>query len=338
MIKYTTRSSGGENVLEKIYTAESVSTGAEVKSNTLTVLDRRMGLTDDMTYSSSAKVLSNDQIKVSVNGATVITVPEDRSSYDDFRKSSMSYFKKGCKVDIYDISAANSAKIVVIYGVNTSKEADLNAPINILNEMSQSENPKTGDIMYLAEGYKASASNGKGSFSSWISKESDSVYKNMDKGAIFRTGTDKDGFATIKEDNVYYQIGEENKFGRFILTGQGETEDDKNSNYVRILGSVVASDDSTVSIIPERLDAKEDDEEEGYDRTKVQLYNISSFKDAQILIYDYKNDKLELIEGEYEPAIASLQTYESGVEPSKVFIFAYKNVPKLLCILPVDTY
>ena len=100
-----------------------------------------------------------------------------------------------------------------------------------------------------------------------------------------------------------------------------------------LLGSIVAKDEESLSIAPEKLTK----DSEGYNESNLQLYNVKDFKNTQILKYDNAGKTLDIIEipnDEYQSAIDALSAYDDGTEPSKVLLYVYKKAVKLLVILP----
>lgn len=330
LIKYTTKTVSGENVFDKIYTASDVDKGGDVvadKLNRLSTITKE----DSASYSTSSKTLSYDGTKVNLSNAIVFVVPKD-GKYNNFRKSTVSSTfttdTNSCKVEVFDVSSASVPKVVVAYGVNSSQKISDSSAVCVLTDISEAKNDDQS--MKKLKGYKSTGSTPKGTFDSmWVSPDSDKdIVDSLSKGDIFRAGLDDDGYTLFEDDDantdLIYQVDGDNTFGLF-----GKISD--SSQYGLILGSVVAKDESAISIAPEEL--SKDSESYG----DVQLFNVSDFSGAQILVYDNTGKNLEINEvdgSEYAAAIDALNAYDDGVEPSKVLVYIYKRSVKLLVVLP----
>ncbi len=330
LIKYTTKTVSGETVLDKVYTATPVDKGSEVVSDKLTTLST---ITRDVAsdYSSSTSTITYDGTKVNLSNATVFVVPED-GVYNNFKKSTVSsVFSTTGKymVEVFDVSAVNVPKVVVAYGVDSSKKIEESSPIYIMTSKTQATNDDTS--MYKLGGYKTSSSSTSTFDSMWVSKDSDdSLVDSLSMGDIFRAGTDSDGYTTFVDDEertqFIYRVGEDNDYGIFGKINES-------SKYGVIIGSVYAKDEDAISIAPTKL-TKDSEEYSGKD---LLLYNIKNFSNATVLKYDNTGKELEIIEipsDERTSAIDALSAYDDGVEPSKILIYFYKNSAKLFVILP----
>lgn len=330
LIKYTTRNVNGEAILGKVYTAEAVGVGGEVVSDKLKMLST-ITRSDASQYDSSSSVITCNGTKVNLSNATVFVVPDD-GDYSKFKKSSVSSVFQSAgtyNIEVFDVSAVNVPKVVVVYGADSSQDIADSSPVYIVTNKAQATND--GVSMYKLGGYEV----GK-SFDTfdkmWVSNDSDSsIVASLSVGDIFRVGTDSDGYALFKgnDDNktqILYQVGANNTYDLF-----GQISDI--SEYGLIIGSVVAKDESAISIAPEKLTK----ESPNYGTSELQLFNVTDFRDAQILKYDNTGKNLDIIEipsDEYQAAIDALGAYNDGVEPSKVLVYIYKNSVKLFVILP----
>lgn len=326
LVKYSTRTSGGKTVFDNIYTAGSVDKGAEVVNDKLTIL-ASVTADDPAVYNSSTKVLTVGSTKINVSSAKVISVPDDRSEYSDFgAKTYSSVFKNNgsYNVEVFDVSATNSAKIVVVYGIDNSQKVDSSSPVYVLKERSTSK-----DNMEQIEGYKSSGSSAKGSFTELVSDESDrKTVNSLREGDIFRAGTDKEGNTLIEAENIIYKVNDSNSFG--IYRDNNEVEQDiHKAEFIVILGSVVARDDSSIIVVPEEL-SKGD----SYDESLEQIFNVSDFDRARVLIYDNTDRELKVVEGDYESALSGLVSSINDSDPSKVLIYMSEGKIQLLCVLP----
>ena len=341
LIKYTTKTVSGETVLDKIYTATEVEKGGEIVSDQLT---KYAGINKDtpVEYNTGTKKAGN----ISLSGATAFIVPDD-GNQDDFKKTTVSNAlskTQEYKLEAFEISATNVAKFVVVYGIDTSKQITDTTFINIITEMSSAV--KDDEPMVKIKGYSSSSGTVKRDFDAWVSNKSDNK-DGICVGDIIRCGTDKDGDSLIMKDDAkntqyIYKFDEDNteRYGLFDNNVKKTGKDCKvnsNSYFVTILGSVVAvdADGGQISIIPKEM--HQGDEYSDAEQAEIQIFDINTFKNAQIVKYDTTGKKLEItqIESEdYEAAITGLNALNDGVEPSKVLVFISRNNKRLFVILP----
>lgn len=330
VIKYTTRTSDGHQVFDKILTAKTVNAGADVVSDKLTML-AGVKYDEPMTYNSTSRKLTNDNnVSISIGNSIIFVVPEDRESYDDFRKSSVStIFKNGVSnysVEAFDVTSGNAPKVVVAYGASSAQAVDSSSPVYVLDEIYEDNNSAESSVMNRIKGFKSSGTSASATFDEWVSDDtSSSVIRNMEAGDIFRAGTDRYGYTVVDSDYIIYKMNGSNSFG---MTIEPSNQDMYDAEFVSILGSVAARDDESVSVAPEELSA--DDE---YDTTTAISFNITDFEGAQVLVYDTTGQKLEIVESDYESALGGLTAVGQGT-PSKVLIYMSEGKIKLLCVLP----
>ena len=325
-IKYTTKTSGGKTVLDKIYTATGADNGAEVVSNAITYYTPSNGQT--MKYDSTAKQLKVGNVSVNIGSATIFVVPNNRGEYKNYKKAGLSAtFKNGQSytVDLFDVSKTNAAKVVVCYGGNASSDVDSLSAVNVLSEDPESRtNTDNGDTMNYLTGYKASYSSAKGTLGTWLSDETEYIPQ---LGDIFRAGTDRDGFAVAKNRDLLYRVGGNNQFG--ILKGASNFYQDE---CAIMLGSVIATDDNSISILPQRLA-----EGDIIDSTSEAMnFTFSQFSGARVLQYDDAGRELVIndVSDDYEGVLKGLAGYNEGLSnPDKVLLYMHKGSVKLLCVL-----
>ena len=328
VIKYTTKTVNGNVVFDKVYTATSVDKGGEIVSDKLTTLSN-IKREDTAKYESS--YITCNGTKINLGSAIVFIVPED-GVYNNFKKSSVSYVFNASgnyNVEVFDVSATNVPKVVVAYGADSTKKITTSTPICVIKE--KTESMKDDENAWKLAGYKTSTAFSEFD-SMWISDDSNrDIVESLARGDIFRTGTDADGDALFvagdeERTHIIYQVDKENEFGIF-----GKIN---NASYSGVLlGSIVAKDEESLSIAPEKLTK----DSEGYNESNLQLYNVKDFKNTQILKYDNAGKTLDIIEipnDEYQSAIDALSAYDDGTEPSKVLLYVYKKAVKLLVILP----
>ncbi len=344
LVKYTTRKSDGKDVFAKIVTVSGADQGQDITTDKLTAL--KSFYNDDMsdpktaTYSSSSKTLTTVEegdaapTKISLGNAVVISVPEDREDYDEFRKTSISSsLKDGVSytVEVFDLSKSNVPKVVVVYGADNSQAVNTLSPVYIVDSIGQELN--NGDEMYRAEVYDVA--DGSTSLKKiWISDESDDE-GDLEPGDIFRAGLDRDGHSVAEEDYMILDMSEGVSFGTVLEDAREDITDIEEAEFVTIVGSVVARDEETI-LIADRKFSDDDVKEQSYLTTDAMSFDIEQFEDAIVLTYDTEGDELEIISGDYIETIAGFTSYTDEVAPTKILIYMSEGEIKLLCVLPSE--
>lgn len=348
LVKYSTKTSGGKTVLDKIVTLRGnsgndndvLTSGGDVSNDRLTrlsTIERQK-----FTYSSSSGKLTGADKKTVItltSSAIVFTVPDDRSDYESIAKTSVSSTFKNNEtydIDVYDVSTSNIPKVIVALGKDSSHEVDSASPVYVLTEKSQGTNDDR--TMDLFKGYKSSPDSAKGEFSDWISTEtSSSIIADMTEGDIYRAGSDKDGYSTIKEEDILYKYGEDNtgRFKKYNVTGTNKNEDFYKAEFSCVLGSVTAKETDEASVVtsiavkPGNLTERD----ESYTGTGDLTFNASEFSNAQVLVYDTSAQKLKINSESVDAALGQITSVRDG-NPTKVLIYMSEGKVKLLCVLP----
>lgn len=348
VIKYTTKTVDGKTVFDKIITANGVSKGKEVVSDELTKFTS-VDATENFVYNSSTNKLTGEDSKLTIglSGAIVFTVPDDneRNDVDKFSKKSVSdVFKNGISynIEVYDVTASNTAKVVVALAQDNTQAVNSASPVYVLNEISEENNSDEGTAMTLFKGFKASPNSSGAEFSEWMSSDSSSVTDDMQSGDIYRAGTDSDGYATVDSGDIIYRYGSSIKYGVTKETSglsasalaSLELED---AEFATIIGSVTVNDQDADSIAV--LPAEKTQQDAEYEITSDEItFDISDFSSAMTIIYDTtsNNGKLTLLrESDTESVVRGLTPIQNG-NPSKVMIYMSEGRIRLLCVLPQD--
>lgn len=329
LVKYSTRTSDGKTVFNKIYTAEAVA-AADIETDELHLFEG-IDENDDMEYNSSSKTLTGGGSNIKVTNSIVFSIPEDRTDYDGFKKTTVSSsFKNTNKynVEFFDVNKSNVATVVVLYGADNSQAVDSTSPIYIVNA-HPGEGEWNGETKPQLEGYKVTM-DGMSTFTEFFSDESTNI-NDLEIGDIFRAGTDRDNLPLFDDKYMLFDVDGRNEFG---INKDPAGEDMYRAEYVTIMGSVISADDANIMIAPEELN--EGDEQE--DASNNITFSISEFDSAAIFTYVDGQSGLELekaSDGDYEAILTSLSTLESG-EPSKVLIYMTEGDIMLLCVLPTE--
>ncbi len=353
LVKYTTRKSDGKDVFAKIVTVGGVDQGQDITTDKLTALKgfytdnedaNDMSSPKTATYNSTSKTLVTveggdaSSTKVSVGNAVVISVPDDRTDADEFRKTSVSSALKNGKnymVEVFDLSKSNVPKVVVVYGADNSQAVDSLSPVYIVDSVELADN--NGESMYRAGVYKTTNLSGSAA-KEWISDDSDAP-EDLETGDIFRVGFDKDGYAVVENKYMIFDVDGTNecgiKFDEKELEEAGGELDIKEAEFVTIIGSVVVMDDEDGKLLVAGKEFTDEEiEAQSYPTTDAMDFDIEQFSDAIVLTYDTEGDNLELISGDYADTIAGFTSYKDGITPTKILIYMSEGEIKLLCVLP----
>lgn len=334
VIKYTTTTHNGYNCLDSIYTVTNSSyvSGGQTIENDKLYYDSRFSHADDLTYSSS-RLTSDSGLSLSVSSAIVFNVPSDneRNDSDKFSKSANWTRNKEYTVEAFDVSTANAARVVVVYGGSSATEINEYSPLYVIENMGQSHNSSTGEIMYNADGYKVTTSSSSSFSSEWISTESNSIMKKANIGDIYRAGTDSDGYTLFDSNYVVYSDSIKGRC--YMETNEKNKNDWFEGEYTVIYGSVYSSDSvDGMVIVPEYI-------EEGDELSdSATQYTIpkSSFSSSKIIAYSDTNNGLELIDksSDRDSVLEELNAYadNTGLAPAKVVVYMYYGQVKLMAV------
>ncbi len=339
-IKYSTRTSGGKTVLNKVITMQPTEkTQSEITTDKLYFYSK-VDASKKMTYTSSSKQLKNTAgVSVNIGSAIVFAVPSDRKAYDDYAKKTSSAFASSLsyKVELFDVTGTNAAKVVVMFDASAETKVGAYSPIYIIDDVyDEKNNANEGEIMTKLEGYYVDYGNSKGNLSAWLSTEGIDDSRGGDdfvpqKGDIFRAGKDRKGYSTAQENFILYSLDGGAKFG----THPKESVDFDRDDYAVIIGTVMAKDDASITVRDEDIDQSDDiDPDEN-----VNIFNFSRFSNARVLKYDNTGSKLEIsdLSADYQAVLNGLNTYKEGASnPSQVLIYAADGVIRLLVILPTE--
>lgn len=332
VIKYTTRNVDGDKAFAKIYVAEEATNGADLESDSLNYYGKIDG-SETVKYNSNAKQLKGDNGSLSVNNSIVFVVPSDRKDFDEYAKKNPFKHNKEYSVEAFDVQTTGNAKIIVCYGESSATSVDEYSPVYVIKEdVEERVNDAEGETMDYLSAYSAVLSNAKGTLENWNSPDSEYT---PEIGDIFRAGTDKDGYTKTEDDYLIYRVGEtdEDAYG---LTKE-PSGDMYNAYFTAILGTVVAIDDSSISILPEYVDDSYDQDDAIAD---AENFLFDEFNGARILQYDNSGRDLEVtdVSDDYEGVLKSLNPYKEGSEisPTRVFLYMSKGKVRLFCVLDED--
>ncbi len=332
LVKYSTRVSNGAMVVDRFYTATSTDKGESLVSDKLYYYNAA-DASSKSSYTTTGTRFTNGSKSISASNSIVFVVPSDRSQHDDYSKSTVaSTFRtvtasatQGYNVEFYDVSPTNIAKVVVSYGANAASVVDNYTGLSVVNEdieYSMNDNETMG---YL-KGFTSAYNKPKGTLETWLSPKSSFTPV---PGDIFRHATDSDGYATIDSANVLYKVAGGNTYGEFKDGSNFLT-----STYAVMLGSIVATDETSISILPQYLTATDTP----VDTSSATPFAISNFSSARVLKYDYDNNG-QLIAvndagSDYEGVLKGLTSYNNGQSnPTKVLLYLYQGAVRMIAVL-----
>lgn len=362
LIKYVTVGSGTSLQISKIYTMNEAFSGAEIIVDKPTIY-ANVNATMSAQYNATSKKLvvkdgSTTVASIGVGSSTIFIVPTNRKAYDDYAKVSLaSAFKDNgiYNVEVFDVSKTNNAAVVVCYGDEAADtSANSMSPVNVLTEIELTSNAANNGIaMYQMKGYASSYSKPKTTFGKdtsnpvWLDVDDPKAMDWVPEiGSIFRYGTNKEGFAVIDDDGerdgesclIYDPSASRNIFGTFLEDARGSSYMNfEEAEYAVILGSVVATDSSSFSVIDRNVTGGVADEISEIDLANALNITFSEVSGARVLVYDDSARELIItdVSDDYQANLQGLVGYDpSGeVKPSKVMIYSSKGKIRLICIL-----
>ena len=326
LIKYSTKTVNGKKCFDNIYVAQSVSAGAEVKSDKLTKLSTVVATDgNELTYTSASSILSRTGVSVGVSGATVISIPETLTDYKEYSKKTASeaFRNNGTyKVEVYDVSVANAAKIVLLYGGSSEQAVDELSPVYVYLDKAGAINDNNKNA-YMMEAFKIPYTGSASKVTDeWVSVDSSTLLEGYTTGDIFRAGLDRYGHTKLEADKLLYDADGNSTYQEVGTMGV--------SDYYAILGSVAAVDleGQQISIAP-----KKSTEMTATDVAAARTFAFSKFSSAKVLMYETVDGKLEVKEYPYDAALSMLTAYSPETTPSEVFIKMTNGSVKLLVIV-----
>ncbi len=280
LVKFSTKTVKGETVIDEIITMEAVEGGATVETDELHFLEEAT-VADSYTYDSTTKTLTCEDGagKIYISSAIVMSIPEIRSETKEYKKMSLSGLvdEQNYKVEFYDVSTSKSAKVVLVYGgASSAGEVNANSPVFFVTEKEYTLDPNDSSVYrYHLTGFVGSTE-----ADYWFSTETatENVLEDVEEGAVIRLGTDNDGYYTVKDEHVIFNVDGSARTGSYP-----KSESISNTVRYRIYwGSAVEyveEDDRFVLAIGDLLtgdEAPEDIDED--DKTSIYLSNCKSAK------------------------------------------------------------
>ncbi len=341
VIKYTTKTTKNEGtVLDSIITAENTELlSNDISDDELYVYGKVRASEESKFLKSSRSLTISNGGKINIGNAIIFSVPNNRREYTEYKKQSLDLaFKNGASynVEVFDVETGGMAKVVVLYGADSSTVVDSSSPVYVLEEMAEEINYDEGDNMIKIKGYKSSYRQPKEKFDEWLSPESIRDDKKLKAGTIFRAGTDSDGYTKIvNSKDILYTYGSPVE-GTIDKEDVIANIDYYEAEYTVILGSVIAVNDYSIVVAPKIL-GKGDDGAFG-ENYPGDTYNffLNDFNGARALRYDKLGGELVItdVSSDYESVIQGLSAYNNGVtKPAEVLIYMSNGKVRLFCVL-----
>lgn len=135
LVKFTTDNKGK---IDEIITTTDMPTKQETSGDILYKYSNVLS-TDTMTYTKSSKKLSKTGEEIYIGSALILKLPANKKNHRDFKTMSVGDFVNSgsYKVEVYDVSAAGTAQVVLVYDVPTGAAiggVKANSPVMFITE------------------------------------------------------------------------------------------------------------------------------------------------------------------------------------------------------------
>ena len=346
LIKYTLKTSGGTTVFDEIVTVKddtnNDTTGGDAEDDKLRMYG---GFKSDETakYSSSGKKFTVGKDILYQGSAVVFVVPEDMSDTDGYSKPNSSPFKDGKSyyIEAFDISSSKTAKVVVLYGGDSTTPVSSTTAIFRVEEMEEEPNEAKGETMLRITGYEGTSEK-----SYWVSPKSVDLVESLEKGDLVRFGFDSDGFATLDDTPKYHDILYTANTDPYYFAwdedftavkGDRPTDADideskayESAEFKAIWGVLASIDDDYVMITTNKTGDTSDDME----TLRIETSKLSGVK---VLRYDTTQDPVEITDITGSDTLETLDSYPTyegnGSSAAKVFVhMSFGSVKSIIIV------
>ena len=204
-VKFKTNSKG---LIDEIIMAEDATAGKEIESNKLFYYDFNTSGEEketSFTYKSASKQLTSSAANVYISSsAWIIKVPASGIA-DDFKTMKISDFvdnRSGYKVELYDVTTTNTAKVVLVYEIPSNTGIGVvkaNSPVIFIESIVPELEENTGATRYkINEKYSLSI------------EDSDTVdlAPTLKVGDMIRVAMDDENYYTVKEEHIIFRADE----------------------------------------------------------------------------------------------------------------------------------
>ncbi len=329
LIKFTTKSNKGQVVIDEIITVTDdtkVSKGGDTSADELYFLDT-MNAGDSSKYKSSGKQLTGDK-NININSSIIFRIPEDRADVDQYKKMTINDFDNNetYSAEFYDVSTANTAKVVLVYGGGTEPgEVKATSPVMVITEIENPEDPSgEQQTRYKLKGYVGSTE-----VEYWGSHESEDVFETLQPGDVVRLGTDNDGYYTVKEEHIIFSVADGFRDDAIEYEPNEDEypkvarDNDGNIRYRVVWGSAYQFEKDNVFVMSTNILEGTEDEAD-VDNTRFDM-QLSWFKNAKFYEFVAKGKNPIINEYNMEEDTATsilegLQYYDGSSTPDEVFV------------------
>ncbi len=204
LVKFTTDSKGQIDEIVAV-------TVSDVKQNaTEDVLYQyeNVLVTDELEYRKSSKQLvsEDESEKIYIGSAIIFKLPTNKKNHSNFKTMSVGDFADGkkYKVEVFDVSAAGTAKVVLVYEVPTGAAiggVKANSPVMFVTEISKdtsADNIVRYTLKGLIKGEEQSYQ-----LSTYVGGTA-AVAPNIKRGDLVRLAKDGDGFYETAQKHVLF--------------------------------------------------------------------------------------------------------------------------------------
>ncbi len=337
LVKFTV-SKGSE--IDEIVTYELKDTSGDIEAEKL-YLYSGIDKTDSCTYSSSAKELRLGSQKIYIGSAFILSTPSNSGTAGKYKAMSLSDLENNAtyKVECFDVTGTNSAKVVVVYdGAAAVGQVKGNSPVVVISEIEHTTIEE--ERRFVISGYEGKT------LKEWIlsitDEDTEETAEDLKVGDVIRVGTDSDGYYTVKPEHIIFSMEDDYRdiaidYGN--NRGEYPKTESVNGNvaYKIIWGSVYQYDgDRLIVATDDVLDANQE-------ATDTYALEKSKFSGAQIFRFNANEDELlnNVTEDGYESILESLtRAYEgntsTGNVPAEIFIHMTGNADTVKTLIIVE--
>ncbi len=337
LIKYTTKTAkiNGETktVFDTIVTVTDESDddteGGDADAEVLRMYGGFDRSDDNVQYKTSpSRQFKSGSNTVYYGSAIVFVVPDNMSDSSAYRKGSSSDFRNGnnYNIEVFDMSKTSNAKVIVLYGGNSTTEVDSTTPLFRVKEYYEEENPNNhNESMLKIIGYKDAATS---TTEYWVSPSSEDRVETLAEGDIVRFGTDADGFVTLAAENILYKTGKSAYIHAWNdnYKDTSEVKEMPSPDIKIVYGTLYSTEDDTVIVASEFLGVDEEIDAafDATDETTVLRLDASKFSSTKFYQYDIDNGEAEITEVEEGAAVLeTLDTFTETEDSSAAKVFVY---------------
>ncbi len=328
LIKYTTKTAGGETVFDEIFTTNSVSEDddEELRWYNWGVADESDYTIPTVEYYSDGyfAVTENASAKVYKGSAIMFVVPDEMTKWEEYGTVKGSIVTdKSYKMEAFDMSSG-TAKVIVFYGEDNTTRVNATTSLFRFDRTEQNTNEETNDAMMQVFGYENGSTT---EISYWVSPSSADTIEDLKEGAIVRFGTDSEGYVTLAAEDILFNADGADTFF-YKAEHESNSYKDEDGNYIEdkcrkyasadmklIYGSLYDTGEYVI-VIPD-----EEDNLDSYDVTDttevLRLANSKFGSSVNFFEYDLTDaDKIEIttLEGYKITDLASYVVNDSGAK------------------------